>query len=410
VASDQQTVIVGAGIAGLACARRLHDAGRSFLLISENVGGRVQRSEDQAINLGAHYVRADYTHVNAFVRLGRRIDKLSTQRHVEDDSYNLWDRRLLLHLPQGVRFLRLLHVFRRRYETLKEHCLTWSQAEAIRSDPLLARLYCQPASAFVAEHELRDVARWYLAPGMHGTTFCRLDHITAFTLLLGAMPLIVPIYEFTLDVEALAGSFRRAIIEDSVIAVASTGAEYEVRTRGHGHLTATRVVIATPPGISRQLLALPTIKLPVAAHIFHVSGVLRRRYSRADINLFPETDATLAIARQADGSILFCSAVSSPDFGRYLASWRVVEHREWAPAFNIVGDSLLECELAPGLYLIGDHNICGLEDSYLTGLYAADQIIADTKRGGARAGLAEMDRGKQPGVSPRLPVAADVMG
>ena len=60
---SQETIIVGAGIAGLACARRLHDARHPFLMIAENMGGRIQRSRDGAVNLGAYYVRADYTHV-----------------------------------------------------------------------------------------------------------------------------------------------------------------------------------------------------------------------------------------------------------------------------------------------------------------------------------------------------------
>ena len=82
----QETIIVGAGIAGLACARRLHDAGRRFLVISENVGGRIQRSRDGAVNLGAYYVRADYTHVNRYVHLGRRIDRLVLPDGVEFSS------------------------------------------------------------------------------------------------------------------------------------------------------------------------------------------------------------------------------------------------------------------------------------------------------------------------------------
>ena len=47
----------------------------------------------------------------------------------------------------------------------------------------------------------------------------------------------------------------------------------------------------------------------------------------------------------------------------------------WKPAFHIVGNDLLECEQEPGLYLVGDHNIVGLEDGYLPGVYTANRVI-----------------------------------
>jgi hypothetical protein len=46
------------------------------------------------------------------------------------------------------------------------------------------------------------------------------------------------------------------------------------------------------------------------------------------------------------------------------------------PAFHLLGDVLMECERAPGLYLVGDHNVCTLEDAYITGIYAANRILA----------------------------------
>jgi hypothetical protein len=109
--------------------------------------------------------------------------------------------------------------------------------------------------------------------------------------------------------------------------------------------------------------------------MFQVAGVLRDPYRRADLHLFSESDPTLAIARQRGGTVLVSSRQRQPDLDRYFTDWRVVEHKHWNPAFHLGRDAPLECERGPGLYLVGDHNIVGLEDAYLTGLYAARQII-----------------------------------
>ena len=371
----QDTIIVGAGIAGLACARRLHDARHPFLMISQNVGGRIQRSRDGAINLGAYYVRADYTHVNRYVRLGRRVDRLAMQRHNADNAYTYWDRRLFLHLPQATRFLRLLVQFRRQYGNLKRRCPTVGQATAIRSDPLLLRLYQQPAQDFIDQHKLGELARWYLAPGLHGTAFAPLRDITAFTLLLGTLPFLVPAYEFTLRLDRLVDGFADIIVPDTVNAISSDGAGYHVETQANEALIAKRVVIATPTDVATRLLGLPSARRPVAAHVFQVAGALREPYGRADIHLFPEAGPTLAIAQQRNGAVLVGSQRHHPEVGTYFTTWRVVDHKHWNPAFHILGDDLLECEQGPNLYLIGDHNIVGLEDAFLTGLYAANRII-----------------------------------
>jgi hypothetical protein len=222
---------------------------------------------------------------------------------------------------------------------------------------------------------LNDIARHYLAPSLHGTTFSSLEELSAFTLLLGALPVMVPIYEFTFRLDAMVDGFSHALMTDTVVSVAPHPSGYRINTHSNGSLIAGFVVVATPPDVSRRLLGLPDIKGPACAHMFELAGSLREPYSRADINLFPESDPTLAIARQADASLLFCSREPAPDLDRYLSSWEVIEQKPWSPAFHLKGHSLLDCRQAPNLYLIGDHNICGLEDAYITGLYAADEIL-----------------------------------
>ena len=83
----------------------------------------------------------------------------------------------------------------------------------------------------------------------------------------------------------------------------------------------------------------------------------------------------LAISRHENGSILLCSRDEEPCFERFFEQHRVLDHHHWDPAFNLEGDMLLECEQGENLYLIGDGNVCGLEDSFITGLYAANRIL-----------------------------------
>ncbi|MFV1963711.1 MAG: NAD(P)-binding protein, partial [Acidimicrobiia bacterium] len=208
MAGRYETVIVGGGVAGLACARRLHDSQRSFLLITENVGGRIRTSADGTVNLGAYYVRNDYNHVNRFVDRGRRIKRRDTLRGNADGSFTRSDMSLLAHPIQAVRFVRALRTFRRHYETFKQQCLTMSQAEAIQADPLLRELYHEPATQFIQRYRIEDIARAYIAPVAQGTAFTSVDRSTAFTMLVGVLPLIVPMFEYVPRFDLLTAGFE----------------------------------------------------------------------------------------------------------------------------------------------------------------------------------------------------------
>ena len=371
-----ETVIVGGGIAGLACARRLNEHRSSFLLITEEVGGRIRTSADGAVNLGAYYVTSDYRHVNQFVDRGRRIKRRHILRGDPNGSFTKRDLPLLRHPLQGVRFVRLLREFRRHYEAFKRECLVTSQVEAIRADPLLNELYHEPAPDYMQRKRIADIARSYLTPAVQGTAFTSINRLTAFTLLVGVLPLITPTYEYRFRFDRLTSGFEDALCLDSVTGIAPAAAGgYSLRTRSSGVVSAANVVVATPTDVSARLLDLDGAKTPIDAHMFLVRGNLRRPWAHATFTLFPDGDQVFAIARQTNGSTLVCSASDDPDFGRYFSNWSVVEHHHWNPAFHLEGDALLECEQAPGLYLIGDHNVCNLEAAYITGIHAANRIL-----------------------------------
>ena len=374
-----ETVIIGGGIAGLACARRLHEEQRPFLLITENIGGRIRPSANGRVNLGAYYLRSDYTNVNRFADRGRRIERRGLLRGSEDGSWTHSDLPLLLHPRQTIRFLRLMRRFRRHYEAFKRECLLVSQAEALRADPVLWGLYHEPASRFIERHRIEEITRSHLTPAVRATTFTSPDRLTAFTLLVGALGFVFPVFEYTFRFDVLTDGFEDALLLDSVTEVLSRSGHYAIRTRDGNSVVADNVVVATPIDVSARLLDLGSVKSPISAHFFLVQGVVRRPWASATISLFPAGDPIIVVARQADGSTLVTATTADPDFSRLFSTWDVVEHHHWNPAFHLLGTALLECEQQPGLYVIGDHNVCDLEDAYLTGVYAAGRVAAGSR-------------------------------
>jgi len=373
--TSHETVIVGGGIAGLACGRQLHDHQQRFLLITESIGGRLRRSADGTANLGAYYVRGDYTHVNQFVDRGRRIRRRNILRGIDAESFSNSDLPLVMHVPETVRFLRLMREFRRHYASFQRDCLQSSQKAAIEGDPYLASLYRQPAREFVQRHRIETIARTYLAPAIHGTGFTQVDGLTAFTLMVAVLPTVVPMFEYTFRPDHLTEGFEGQLLFGSVASITRTDDGYSVHTRDSGTHYAQNVVVATPAAVSATLLDVGPMKRPISARMFLVRGRLLEPWAKTIVTLFPPGDTTFALAKQVDGSTVFCSASENPDFAKYFADWTVVEHVVWDPAFHLVGDELLDCEQGPGLFLIGDHNVCTLEDAYITGLYAANRIL-----------------------------------
>ncbi len=371
-----ETTIIGGGIAGLACARRLHESNRPFVLITEDLGGRIRPSAAGDVNLGAYYVRADYDHVSPFVDRGRRIRRRQILRGSADGSFTRSDAPLLRHPRQTIRFVRLMRTFGRHYEAFKRSCLDVSQAEAIAADPYLRDLYHEPAPRFIERHQIDDLAREYLAPGIRATGFTTLHGLTAFTLLVGVLPLVIPMFEYRFRPDALTSGFEEALLFDSVTEVTPGADEYSVRTASGESFTAENVVVATPIQVSARLLDLGPLKRPLAAYMFLVRGDVRDPWSTAPYCVFPPGDPIFALARQSGGSTLVSTAHDDPDFARCFSTWEVIEHHHWDPAFHLEGDVLLECERQPGLYLVGDHNVCDLEDTYLTGVYAANRILS----------------------------------
>ena len=366
-----ETIIIGGGISGLACARRLKERGKSFLLITKDIGGRICSSTDGKTNYGASWLGSHYQHVNRFVIKGRRIRGLGLY---------FGGKRLSLCSPifrfpwQFIKTVWLTQKFFRTYKTFQKRSEHVSQKEAIESDPYLRTLYFQPAEQFVEEHGIQDFARLLIEPIMFGGTLTRLPEQTAFYFMFLCLLMIISGHEFVLDTEKLTETFKGDIKIDEVAMLSKNGDRYLLQTvEGHEYL-ARNVVVATEPAVAQKLLGLMEIKKGTDAHIFHVRGAIKDKFRTGMMKLFGYDEPIFAIAEAADGTYVVHSLVSSLDLSLYFDKWEIIATKYWQPMFATKGNILLDAKQGENLWMIGDHNVIGLEDSFITGLYAAGQI------------------------------------
>lgn len=369
-----ETIIIGAGIAGLGCARQLSQNQRNFLVISEDIGGRIMTSADGRANYGAYFVLKNYHHILPLVKKGKKLHPFFVEFHDKKKHYYHLAK-ISRHPVQVMRLLFLLHKFKKRYEHFKKMCETKSQKSLIEKDAQFKKLYSQPATDFIKEKKIAAIANKFLSEGVYLCTFLPLSQVSAFDFMRLCLCLITPAYEFTFLQDKTTEHFKDKIVLDSVTKI-KKDKEYEVYTKSGKLYKARNLVVAVPPTIAQQLLKIKKIKEGSNASVFHVAGILKESWKGGQFELFDSRSPVIFIRKQSDGSFIFYSKVANPHLEDYFLHPKIIFKKQWQPAFNISGNTLLDCEQGEHLYLIGDYNIIGLEDSYITGVCAANKIFS----------------------------------
>ena len=374
VSPQVDTAIIGAGIAGLACAHRLADYNKEFIVITKDIGGRLRTSDDGTVNYGAFFVCDDYTHVLKHVTVHSRIRLRDFCFHDDGQQHVLFQPRLLRYSFQFMKILTLLYKFRRVFREFRRRSEIQSQKQVIENNPFLYGLYQQKASDFVTLHHLQSGTDTYLSKGLYSTTFSTIQEMNAFSYLQFLLPLITPIYTFTFEKERLIAPFREKIILGTVTDLKYTNQGYQVRTNTQ-KISAKHVVLATDILWSHTFADVKQMNEPVATNMLHVQGSLKKWVKHKRYHLFTPGSDVQAIADLQDGTFLFYFKDKQPNLSLYFDDPVVIAHQFWNPAGTINGHNLIESNRGKNMYLIGDHNVAGLEESYITGLYAANQII-----------------------------------
>jgi glycine/D-amino acid oxidase-like deaminating enzyme len=372
-----ETLIVGGGISGLGCARTLHDAGRSFLLVTDRLGGRMHHSADGSMNFGAVYVNADYRHVLRYVARGRaiRLREIYGQTTAGPKAFWHWRHvrslRPLVRLVLRLRQLRHMACgFRKSSEQVPQQALAPHYAIA-------DRYRRQPAGELIKELGLGGLHDDYLRLVFQATLFMDPLETNGLVYLAALLPLVVSTWaaDFTHTYDKLTNGYAAKILLDRVQSLQRRlDGSWEVCTAGSRSFRATNVVLAAPYHNLASLYPVPRPDLSVPATVLFVRGQRRPLCHNRFLLLRPDSSGVAMVWRQS-GRDQVIAVRPRPDLETVYQNPEVVASVSWKTAIMLSSGDWVPLRLEPGLYLAGDYNLCGLEDSFLTGMCAANHIL-----------------------------------
>jgi hypothetical protein len=368
------TIIVGAGISGLACARQLSKYDQDFFVISKDIGGRILNSEDGSANYGAFFVCLDYDNFLKYSTIKSRIRLRDFCFHEKDKTYVLFEPKVVRYLPQFLKVEKLLYKFRKKLRLLRKKSVGISQKRAIENDPFLYKLYMQNAVDFVKENKLERGTDVYLSKALYSTTFSSISEMNAFSFLQFLLPLITPIYTFKFEKEKMIKPFKENIKIGTVTDIKYTNNLYRIKS-GDSSYYSKNIVLATDILWSKNYAGVKKVNKPVNTNMLHIKGKLKDNYKQRKYHLFSPPGNVQAIADLEDGTYLFYFKNNPNLVKDYFYDSQIIGRKDWKPAGTINGHNLIEFNRGKNMYLIGDCNIAGLEESYITGLFCAKQIL-----------------------------------
>lgn len=422
-----ETLIAGAGCAGMNCALELKKGGREYVLVSPNIGGRVFNDEVRHMNYGAVFYFGTYKHMLASGLLKGTSDvlpKLSMGQCHHDDgkSYEPISGTTLKDLPSILSYMKWMRKeFIPRYSKFKDDCCVMEVSEALEKDPLIKELYAESAEHFIKRMGFEPICRDLVSMFAHACTGTRIKDLTALDYLNTVQPLTMQIpplkllydlkrFDFDsaavkkqlsegsgevligeiVHVERTADGMWRVKIgpaseqelEGRVAEVAQAG--WVADSSEPIEITCDNLVMATPAHITARLLedvsCVPDLDIRKASQLtgYLLRGKIRPDYADHMLHLFDDTIPIIYIARRFDGDYEIFTEVDfekTRKFDEYFTEWEVVGKKHWPYALYTAAHEVLPQNLAPGLIMAGDVNGLGMEPAAISGIYAANKIM-----------------------------------
>ena len=373
-----ETIIVGAGAAGLGCARTLQEEGSNhdFLVITKDIGGRIHKTKNGQIYDGALFGLSNYKKVLAIVDFERLANPLKIRFYDKNvKSYTILS--LLKNPIQLFKYLKVLRKFNKKYLAYRLRAEIIGQKKALEEDPELLRYYFQSSKDFVKGSGFETIIKKYITYVMYSFAFEPVSHLSTFDLLRYSLVALGPTHEISFDEKQAVRGFEDRIVRNEVVSFTKTKNVYIVRTESGEEFKSVNLVFATEPSVTKKLLDLPAMRIGTYVHVFSIQGKLKPIYREDSMyQAFPVGSEIIAFVRENNDTYIVASKSKNPDFGDIFSDFIVITDKYWRSAFHLkVDGTLLEADLGDRLYMIGDYNVVGIEDSYTTGIYAAKKIL-----------------------------------
>src|SRR3989344_6420268 len=274
----EEVIIVGAGMAGLGCARQLHDNGKKFKIITDDIGGRVRTSPDGEVNYGAYYLTADCKNILPYTRIIGKVKFSNSHLHNGRDHYHLFSLRALKHGPAFLRLLKDLYIFRKHVNKNRKYATEHSRKKLIESDPLLKKYYHEKAAKYIKERKLEKIVDEYVEQFLWASFFYDCRKVSTALFLGSLLPLITQGYSFKMLFYKIMKGFKDDIIKDSVIKVNRKKNVFELITSSGRIYKCRKLVLATPMIVTNKLIKPQKINGGINVSYYHINGEIKKPY------------------------------------------------------------------------------------------------------------------------------------
>jgi len=379
IVKEVETIIVGGGISGLSCAKTLFENGKDFILLSDQIGGRMLASKTFSADYGAAYVTSQYKNVLKYVDKNNKLN-ISDYYFFDGNGFStIFHYRHWKRIPNILRFffysklvaMKLTKAFNKmKYREFRD---------CVNEDPDLKYYWNTSAEKFLREKKFTSLNDFYGNAVCQSTLFAESKQLSALYYLSVAFPAILSAWQVNLKktIKKLSYAYRSKIIISKVRKMKKRANLFIVQTE-KGKFFCKNVVLALPYRSAIKICdKVPRPKLLESIFVFHIVGrrkdflkekpIVFLRPGHYDINI---------LWKQSKGSDIIYSKHPKPDFKQYYEIYHIVKKVHWEHAITIPGKELIRQKLDTNLYLASDYNLSGLEYCYLTGVFAANQIIS----------------------------------